>query len=360
MEEPMMYRLTLFLLAACLFCGCSESLKIVPESADSVSTEVAETGSEVPSPEMTSVTADLIQQGLAEAGNVSKCEYRDSLYYLTGTDSLYSGWLRDRAKDKSGVILTRILRVKDGKKDGPVVMWYPNGQKASQCIYMEGRSHGHAITWHQNGRKRQEAVFENGEMIGEESRWDQSGKLIKGNGAVAGSNQDTDPDSSEAASVPAGNDNSSDPPPQKMEELSAADKYAEAIAAIRATGAHAGDISESGDIVPSLAVRFFSDKKTNIDSELGKVAKALEGVSFRYVCVYTEKNIVTDEGLRHLKHIRNLGTFYVTGTKITDASLEHLKECKSLKILRLTGTQVTTAGCKELKKALPKASISLW
>jgi|GEM_PF-2698991 len=154
-------------------------------------------------------------------------------------------------------------------------------------------------------------------------------------------------------------EDSSDPPPPKMRELSAADKYAEAIAAIRATGVHAGDISQSGDVVPSLSVSFLSDTKTNIDSALGKVAKALEGVSFRYVCVYTEKNIVTDEGLRHLKSIRNLGTFYVTGTNITDASLEHLKACKSLKILRLTDTQVTKEGCEELKKTLPKVSISL-
>ena len=67
---------------------------------------------------------------------------------------------------------------------------------------------------------------------------------------------------------------------------------------------------------------------------------------------------ITDNGLEHLKQIKNLQVLELNGTPITDAGLIRLQQLKALVRLDLSGTKVTAAGIKALQAALPRCEIT--
>ena len=66
---------------------------------------------------------------------------------------------------------------------------------------------------------------------------------------------------------------------------------------------------------------------------------------------------VSDDGLKHLKGLTDLGSLYLNNTQVTDAGLEHLKGMTHLRSLSLRGTKVTDEGIQELQQALPNCRI---
>jgi hypothetical protein len=66
---------------------------------------------------------------------------------------------------------------------------------------------------------------------------------------------------------------------------------------------------------------------------------------------------VTDAGLRHLAHCRQLETLFLQGTRVTNDGLHPLKELPSLRFVWLEGTQVTAEGARDLRRALPQAFV---
>jgi hypothetical protein len=98
--------------------------------------------------------------------------------------------------------------------------------------------------------------------------------------------------------------------------------------------------------------------------------------------VYSEQ--VTDNGVKHLKNLRNLkrlalwnsaltdvGMKYLTPlsnlerldiqySPVTDAGLEPLKSLRKLKVLWLGGTKVTENGIQDLQESLPECQISVF
>lgn len=66
---------------------------------------------------------------------------------------------------------------------------------------------------------------------------------------------------------------------------------------------------------------------------------------------------ITDEGLRHLKHVRNLEILWLDSTPITDAGLLQLASISTLKQIQLTGSKVTDEGVEKLRRSLPNCHI---
>jgi len=67
---------------------------------------------------------------------------------------------------------------------------------------------------------------------------------------------------------------------------------------------------------------------------------------------------ISDDGLRHLKRLRNLEHLRLSSTVVSDRGLEHLKGIKTLREIELTDTDVTDQGVAELRRALPMCKIT--
>ena len=75
--------------------------------------------------------------------------------------------------------------------------------------------------------------------------------------------------------------------------------------------------------------------------------------------LYLFKNEITDEGLVHLKDLRQLRILDLRRNKeITDEGLQHLANLHELEQLILIGTKVTPAGVARLQQKLPRTKIS--
>jgi len=66
---------------------------------------------------------------------------------------------------------------------------------------------------------------------------------------------------------------------------------------------------------------------------------------------------ITDSGLKNLKDLKNLNALGLRNTPITDVGLKHLESMKKLQYLVLQETKVTPQGISELQKALPECKI---
>ena len=54
----------------------------------------------------------------------------------------------------------------DGKKDGPWVIYFSDGTRASEGSYRGGQKHGPWTLYHPNGHKKSEATFVDGKYTG--------------------------------------------------------------------------------------------------------------------------------------------------------------------------------------------------
>jgi antitoxin component YwqK of YwqJK toxin-antitoxin module len=67
---------------------------------------------------------------------------------------------------------------REGKCTGPMTWWYPNGRKSGEEEVLDGIRHGRAVSWHENGRKQAEGLYRNGKRHGRWTEWDESGKIL--------------------------------------------------------------------------------------------------------------------------------------------------------------------------------------
>lgn len=65
---------------------------------------------------------------------------------------------------------------REGKIDGTVMAWHPNGPKESEMLYREGKKDGISVSWYTNGRKRSETTYRENKVEGVVSSWDASGQ----------------------------------------------------------------------------------------------------------------------------------------------------------------------------------------
>ena len=55
---------------------------------------------------------------------------------------------------------------KDGKKEGPWIVWYANGQKNGEGAYKDGKQEGAWNFWHEDGKKMSEGTLKDGKRDG--------------------------------------------------------------------------------------------------------------------------------------------------------------------------------------------------
>ena len=108
-----------------------------------------------------------------EGVNREELEQRESIWYLIGSDTPYTGKsfeLYDNGQKRwEG-------NFKDGKADGLSVMWFENGQKESEANFKDGKPDGLGVAWHENGQKRNEVTFKDGTFDGLEVVWHENGQ----------------------------------------------------------------------------------------------------------------------------------------------------------------------------------------
>ena len=73
--------------------------------------------------------------------------------------------------------------------------------------------------------------------------------------------------------------------------------------------------------------------------------------------LHLEKTSIGDDGLKHLKELKDLVYLNLYDTQVTDAGLKHLKGLKNLRNLYVWKSKVTATGMKQLNQALPQLTI---
>ncbi len=72
------------------------------------------------------------------------------------------------------------------------------------------------------------------------------------------------------------------------------------------------------------------------------------------------KTSITDDGMRHLKSLKNLSKLHLEKTAVTDDGLAHLSELERLEYLNLYGTAVSDNGLEHLKSLKNLRALYLW
>ena len=68
---------------------------------------------------------------------------------------------------------------KNGKKDGPFTWWHENGQKEAEGTYKDGQPYGLMKAWHYNGEKGYEVTYKDGKLNGRATAWHKNGQKMK-------------------------------------------------------------------------------------------------------------------------------------------------------------------------------------
>jgi hypothetical protein len=108
---------------------------------------------------------------------------------------------------------------------------------------------------------------------------------------------------------------------------------------------------ESVTNFPLIEKTVFPEKYSDFRSKKGKNHPLKKAKS------HLDLTEVTDDGLKELKGLKNLGTLLLRGTWVTDEGLKALYDLKNLGQLDLSATAVTDDGVKALKEALPGCSM---
>jgi hypothetical protein len=65
---------------------------------------------------------------------------------------------------------------KDGRTEGGVTYWHPDGRKSYEAHYVGGKKNGFATVWYQNGQKQWQTTFKAGKTHGRWREWYPDGK----------------------------------------------------------------------------------------------------------------------------------------------------------------------------------------
>lgn len=66
----------------------------------------------------------------------------------------------------------------NGRRDGPAVTWFDNGQRRAEGAHREGVEHGVWQWWRRDGSKAGEAAWRHGTLDGWSLQWDEAGVFL--------------------------------------------------------------------------------------------------------------------------------------------------------------------------------------
>ena len=99
----------------------------------------------------------------------------------------------------------------------------------------------------------------------------------------------------------------------------------------------------------------------NVSDEFSDADLALlEPVSVQMAWLNLGRSSITDEGMQHIKSLKNLSKLHLEKTAVTDDGLAHLSELSRLEYLNLYGTAVTDNGLEHLKGLENLTALYLW
>ena len=99
----------------------------------------------------------------------------------------------------------------------------------------------------------------------------------------------------------------------------------------------------------------------NVSEDFGDEDLALlEPVAEQMAWLNLGRSAVTDEGMKHIKNLKNLSKLHLEKTAVTDDGLAHLSELNRLEYLNLYGTAVTDNGLEHLKNLESLNALYLW
>lgn len=104
-----------------------------------------------------------IEQIMEEAIEVDALEYRNGISYVASESEAFTGWAK---KMYAPGQLEALALFKNGKLNGPSVIWYKNGQKLEAVSYLDGKLNGSLTRWHKNGQKLNEGTYKSGKPDG--------------------------------------------------------------------------------------------------------------------------------------------------------------------------------------------------
>jgi len=108
---------------------------------------------------------------------ICNLENKDGKFYDKETDSLANGKKIGYQKKLFGLVTTKQVRAemsfKEGVHDGPMNLWYRNGNKWFEFNYSNGKEHGICKRWFENGTLEEEREFDNGEILKQKLAVDQ-------------------------------------------------------------------------------------------------------------------------------------------------------------------------------------------
>lgn len=104
------------------------------------------------------------------AQSQNQLEEKDGLYYKN--DMLYTGTHKE-FYDNGNIRIS--MQVRDGVKEGEVVLYFENGKKKEVRSYKEGNKSGKWITWNKEGNKSALAFYDNNKKDSTWYIWDENG-----------------------------------------------------------------------------------------------------------------------------------------------------------------------------------------
>mgnify|MGYP000126686755 FL=1 len=95
-------------------------------------------------------------------------EYREGLYYQKFTDVPFTGKITGIAEGS----------FKNGKKEGPWVVYHKNGQLSSKGTFKNGWKEGHWVTYYDNGQLETKGDYKNVRFEGPWVVYHDNGQLM--------------------------------------------------------------------------------------------------------------------------------------------------------------------------------------
>ena len=103
----------------------------------------------------------------------SKVQLKEGVYYSENEEPFNGMYI---AKDNGQV--TQEFSIKNGKENGKVSFYYPEGEPMEVGFFVDGERDGKWVKWSENGTKISEAAYKNGKKDGSWIIWDEAGNKL--------------------------------------------------------------------------------------------------------------------------------------------------------------------------------------